>query len=1746
MTTMVQDHRNDQDFSLAAGSRATGAPATQRCAGPGPCGPVPDLPRPQTEGYIIVNGRRENISNPQYGVGPSKKPCPGNCYVWKYDSWHRVHPLQTYAAAVTAGHTGPAPAPACTTRTASIARATNANAALDLPATPAVARTLLALAAPSSHNTNTGPRRAHNARRAYHEGYQMLVFGVQRGRTTLTQVTLAGKDVLQRVRQRLPLNVFGGRGVWVGQHAALFDLGAEEVKRLTAGSVHTIKYNIKLNMRWRVVFLYEGNVILSAPEAYRALDSNPRERMLYFTTELSNQFAALEPDAEWYQDVALDTFESDDEEPEGSECCSDGPELEEAQEEAPAQLNTANTTQRRNRRRRHRRSRAPVQPSRGFNLGVLNVTGLPKEHTDSRKLLEIQELMLQYNLDVFGISETHEDGQQRHKMDLMPGYKYYSKPRVGGRGGGVGAFVHESLANEVKPFACTHQQYAEALWLVMQKRGAARKMFIGVVYMPDMGKSAAVRQAAYEQVQQDLLHLSSKGSVVVMGDFNARVGRAAQPTSHIGMHGESNDDANGNGQLLLSLLSTVNMYALNARTPPPTADAHLTYVKRRSASGEVMGKSLIDYVIASPDIAMPSGATAGPTAFVGECIVSTDHLPVITSISRPVHRRGAPVIKLRLNANPKDFRKQHGEVSPALETYHTALCGLEPAFTALISALEQQHAASQVSAATAVKQAHDTLVSLIKQAVTASFGYKQVLVGKSFPWWTQQLSDAIRDKTQAFNTYKASGLARDWQTYLERRKEVKMLITAAKQKHREQRSAAITEAYNDRLNDDSVLGERDMWLQIRALCPKHVVHNVFHAIKHPNGSTATCPAEIADAFKCHYEKLGSQHAFFANNPQFDNDNILAVHCDVQMHLLESHSQENNDAASALNSPIAAAEITQALKRMKTNKAGNPAEQGIVNELLKYGGGAMRDMLLSYCNLMWQLEQVHQVPGTIINLPKQGDLSDPTNYRGITLLSVLYKLYTSVLNRRLISFAEGGASQQQQQTPRQQQQQEEQEQATHTEQPQQQPQQQQQQQQTENQPLLQPACQLPQQQQSIITWRQAVTRILSGQLQAANFPRIVPACVRPTNESAVTLARACQRALAAVTRVCKKLNKQPAAPAQQQQQQHPQCNQPQQQQQQQPAAPARQQQHPQRSQAQQQPAAPAHQQQQQQHPHRSQPQQQRQQQQAFPAHQQQQQQEPLLHESQNGFRPQRSCADHQFVLNQILTGRKLEKKDTYVLFVDTYKAFPTVWLDGLFHKLWEKGVNGKMFRVLYNLYQGANRVVSHDGCVTDAFSSDLGLHEGDVISPTLYLFFINDLLCEVWNKHPGVTLLGPSEDSSNKAVAAMQADDFVAVCSSLAEAQAVAQTVYDYSIKWCFRLNSKKSALMHVAPNGVSDLVESGIVWNGVHVPVVSKYRYLGLLFENNCSWNAHLEEVLKKVEQRKNMFMPLWKNRHIKVEVKRIVLLTCVRPIIEFGAEVWAPTTANQWNKIDRVQTDIIKCAMRIAKENPCSRAVLAEWGVKPMHMWLHERALGFYFRVRRLPDCRLPKQVLNAQWLAADGSVCVLPWQKYVNGLLFKYGINIDVAASSTAEQCKKLIKQQVAAKYADMVVNDMASLSTLKRYVDFVNPGHVNNMSFKRPRPYLRAVTPSLGIELMMRVRLGCLCVHERTTRYSRSRDAAESEVINIAPCPACGSSTESLSHFVFDCPATAELRSELFDNLRRVSSAAASHHFENCANV
>ena len=60
-------------------------------------------------------------------------------------------------------------------------------------------------------------------------------------------------------------------------------------------------------------------------------------------------------------------------------------------------------------------------------------------------------------------------------------------------------------------------------------------------------------------------------------------------------------------------------------------------------------------------------------------------------------------------------------------------------------------------------------------------------------------------------------------------------------------------------------------------------------------------------------------------------------------------------------------------------------------LLKYGGSGMVDLLQP---VIWREEIVPPQwrEGLIVNLFKKGDREDPGNYRGITLLSVVGKVF----------------------------------------------------------------------------------------------------------------------------------------------------------------------------------------------------------------------------------------------------------------------------------------------------------------------------------------------------------------------------------------------------------------------------------------------------------------------------------------------------------------------------------------------------------------------------------------------------------------------------------------------------------------------------------------------------------------------------------------------------------------------------------
>ena len=97
-----------------------------------------------------------------------------------------------------------------------------------------------------------------------------------------------------------------------------------------------------------------------------------------------------------------------------------------------------------------------------------------------------------------------------------------------------------------------------------------------------------------------------------------------------------------------------------------------------------------------------------------------------------------------------------------------------------------------------------------------------------------------------------------------------------------------------------------------------------------------------------------------------------------------------------------------VRKLKNNKTGG--SDGLVGELLKYGGSGMIYLLQQLFSVVWREEFVPPQwrEDLIVNSFKKGDKEDLGNYRGITLLSVVGKVFFKVLNNRLVQhFDKGG-------------------------------------------------------------------------------------------------------------------------------------------------------------------------------------------------------------------------------------------------------------------------------------------------------------------------------------------------------------------------------------------------------------------------------------------------------------------------------------------------------------------------------------------------------------------------------------------------------------------------------------------------------------------------------------------------------------------------------------------------------------------
>ena len=119
---------------------------------------------------------------------------------------------------------------------------------------------------------------------------------------------------------------------------------------------------------------------------------------------------------------------------------------------------------------------------------------------------------------------------------------------------------------------------------------------------------------------------------------------------------------------------------------------------------------------------------------------------------------------------------------------------------------------------------------------------------------------------------------------------------------------------------------------------------------------------------------------------------------------------------------------------------------------------------------------------------------------------------------------------------------------------------------------------------------------------------------------------------------------------------------------------------------------------------------------------------LLGQLQGASHKHCSSMDVSLIVQESIAYMRDEDSDVYVAVLDTRKAFDTVWHYGLFWKLYQKGLNAKLWRILWMWYRSSQGVVVISNVSSKVYNVLQGVCQGGVLSLSLYQVYIVDLQC----------------------------------------------------------------------------------------------------------------------------------------------------------------------------------------------------------------------------------------------------------------------------------------------------------------------------------------------------------------------------------------------------------------------------------
>ena len=244
----------------------------------------------------------------------------------------------------------------------------------------------------------------------------------------------------------------------------------------------------------------------------------------------------------------------------------------------------------------------------------------------------------------------------------------------------------------------------------------------------------------------------------------------------------------------------------------------------------------------------------------------------------------------------------------------------------------------------------------------------------------------------------------------------------------------------------------------------------------------------------------------------------------------------------------------------------------------------------------------------------------------------------------------------------------------------------------------------------------------------------------------------------------------------------------------------------------------------------------------------------------------------------------------VCLLDISKCFDTIDHDILYKKLQYYGVVDNEYAFFKSYLSERTQIVSYNKVSSSVAKLQLGVPQGSVLGPLLFLLYVNDV-----NQH---IYLGKAN---------IYADDTLIYYagSTIEDVEYVLQKCLDHAIKWYegnrLVINPIKCVSLLVSNIHKKPPANSlNVTLNDDKVTQVNSTKYLGVQIHEFLSWDQHVGKLCSQLSFKISKLARI--RAFTPVHTLRKIYFACIQPTIDYAITVWGNTTLENISKVQRLQ----------------------------------------------------------------------------------------------------------------------------------------------------------------------------------------------------------------------------------------------------